>query len=124
MPRRILLVEDDELLRRTLARLLIRTGYEVDEAINGRAALEQMTQNRADLVVTDMIMPEMEGVETIVALRRDFPGVKIIAMSGGGMTSAENHLKIADALGSDKIMTKPLVPGQFLKAVRELIGAK
>ena len=122
MATRILLVEDNEQLRNTLARLLMREGYDVSEAANGRLALQQMSQHAADVVVTDMLMPEMEGVEMILSLRRRHPGVKIIAVSGGGISSPENYLKIAGALGSDKTMTKPLVPGELIEAIRALIA--
>jgi DNA-binding response OmpR family regulator len=109
-------------LRNTLARLLTREGYEVSEAANGRLALQLMSQQPADVVVTDMLMPEMEGVEMILSLRRRHPGVKIIAVSGGGISSPENYLRIADALGSHKTMTKPLVPAELLAAIRSLLA--
>src|SRR5579862_2914796 len=79
MSQQILLVEDDTYLRKMWARLLSQHGLEVVEAENGRAAMEQMLRKPADLVITDMVMPEMDGVETIVALRRGYPGIKIIA---------------------------------------------
>src|SRR5215469_8931676 len=102
--RRVLLVEDDEPLRRALSRFLTQNGYEVAQAPNGVLALQHMQQQPAEVVVTDMLMPEMDGVETILALRRAYPGVRIIAMSGGGINSAENYLAIARALGTSKIL--------------------
>jgi DNA-binding response OmpR family regulator len=122
MARRVLVVDDDAAVRSTLAQLLERTGFEVMEAANGKVAMRQISRESADLVVIDMLMPEMEGAETIFALRRFFPGVRIIAVSGGGLCSAEAHLQIARALGSDKILSKPLIPDEFLNAVREMIG--
>jgi CheY-like chemotaxis protein len=120
MAGRILLVEDDDNLRSALARLLVRTGYIVMEAGDGRVALLQMSQQPADLVITDMLMPVMEGAQTILALRRMYPGVKIIAISGGGICSAESCLAIARALGAQKVLTKPLIMAEFLDAVRDL----
>ena len=122
MPQQILLVEDDHHLRRMWARLLSQNGMEVTEAENGRAAMDQMLRKPADLVITDMVMPEMDGVETIVALRRSYPGVKIIAISEGGFSPAENCLKIAHKLGAQKTFAKPLVPQQLLEAIRELLA--
>jgi len=81
---RILLIDDDAPVRRTLRKMLERQGYEVEEAPDGKAGLTLYQENPADLIITDLIMPEMEGIETIMELRRRFPDVKIIAMSGGG----------------------------------------
>ena len=122
MPQRILLVEDDSQLRKSLALLLSQHGFEVSEAENGRTAMQQMLQKPADLVVTDMLMPKMDGVETIVALRRSYPGTKIIAISEHGLGPAENFLKIASKLGAQKTFAKPLVPEKLTEAVRELLG--
>lgn len=122
MSQQILLVEDDAHLRKMWAGLLSQHGLEVTEAENGRAAMEQMLRKPADLVITDMVMPEMDGVETIVALRRGYPGTKIIAISEGGFGTSENCLKIADKLGAQKTFAKPLVPEQLLEAIRELLG--
>jgi DNA-binding response OmpR family regulator len=119
MKSRILVIDDNEPLRNSLARLLTRKGYEVIEAANGRIGLHCMSECQADLVVTDMMMPEMGGVETILALRRSYPGVKIIALSG-----AEPYVKIARAVGSHKAMRKPLELDEFLDAVRELAATE
>ena len=119
MKSRVLLIEDNEPLRNSLARLLERTGYEVTEAANGRIGLHCMSECAADVVVTDMMMPEMGGVETILALRRSYPGVKIIALSGSAP-----YVKIARAVGSHKAMSKPLEPEEFLDAIRELVATE
>jgi CheY-like chemotaxis protein len=121
---RVLLVEDDEDLRHALARLLTQNGYEVAQAPNGRLALQHMEQQPAQVVVTDMLMPEMDGVETILALRRAYPEVKIIAISGGGINPAENYLALARTLGTHKVLAKPFVPLELLEAIRESIGAE
>jgi CheY-like chemotaxis protein len=122
MALQILLVENDKPLRRALAQLLKQSGYEVSEAENGRVAMQQMLRQPADLVITEMIMPEMDGVETILAVRRGYPGAKILAVSGGGMSPAENSLKIARTLGSHRTMAKPRIAQDFLRVVQELIG--
>src|SRR6185503_15133055 len=82
---RLLLIEDDVSLRRVMAQILTRAGYTVSEARNGRVAIKVLAETPIDVVVTDMIMPEMEGVETIRFLRREYPAIKIVAISGGGI---------------------------------------
>jgi len=104
------------------AKLLAQRGYKVAEASNGRAAMEQIQHTPAELVITDMIMPEMDGMEIIVALRRIYPGVKIIAFSEGRLGPAENSLKIAWALGAHKTLIKPMDPEQLISAVQEVLG--
>jgi|SRR3954471_19255892 CheY-like chemotaxis protein len=122
MALRILLVEDDNSTRKLFAQLLEHHGYEVSQAENGRAAMQQMQRQPANLVITDMIMPVMDGVDTIVAVRREYPDVKIIAVSESGFSPAENCLKIARALGSHRTLTKPLDPRELLNTIRELVG--
>lgn len=122
MSQPILLVEDDSQLRKTIARLLSEHGFDVSEAENGRGAMQQMLRKPAGLVITDMVMPEMDGVETIVALRRHYPGIKLIAISEGGFSPAENCLKIARKLGAHKTFAKPLVPQELIDAIQELLG--
>ncbi|HWC58897.1 MAG TPA: response regulator [Verrucomicrobiae bacterium] len=124
MPPRICLIEDDKPLRTVLARFLIRNGYDVIQAEHGRKALQEMADKPADLVITDMIMPEMDGVETIVALRRDYPKVKIIAISGGGIRTADQYLQLAQMLGAHKAFSKPIVPQELLNAISNLVGVE
>jgi CheY-like chemotaxis protein len=124
MPYRICLIEDDKPLRNVLARFLKLAGYEVVEAEHGRQALQTMELTPADLVITDMIMPEMDGVETIVALRREYPKVKIIAMSGGGLRTADQYLQLAQMLGAQKVFSKPIFPQELLDAIGSLIGTR
>ena len=121
MPR-ILLVDDDEVLRRILSRALNRAGYEVAEAENGQVALERMFERPADLLVTDIIMPVMEGVETIRALRARHPSLRVIAISGGGHNPADWYLKIARSFGARKLLFKPFGPEELLEAVRDLLA--
>src|ERR1700761_8332753 len=109
MAPRILFVEDDKPPRKMFAGLLRQGGYEVLEAGNGREAMEHLEREPVDLVITDMIMPEMDGVQTIMAVRNRCPGAKIIAVAESRFTPAESSLKIARALGSHKTLVKPLI---------------
>ena len=100
MPK-ILLVDDDDSFRKMLRLTLTKMGYDVVEARDGKEALVLHHQLSPDLVLTDLIMPEKEGLETIEELRRVYPGIKIIAMSGGGRLSATNYLKVAKLMGRE-----------------------
>jgi len=119
---RILIVEDDDELRTVLRQFLEQEGYGVVEAADGRAAMEMQRQTGADLVITDIVMPEMDGIETIMALRRGFPSVKIIAISGGERVGPRAFLNLAKVLGAHRTLHKPFVFEDMLEAVEELLG--
>jgi CheY-like chemotaxis protein len=121
---RILLVEDDDAVREILRKALVAAGHEVDEASNGDVALAAYRRQAADLVITDLVMPEKDGLETIMELRRIDPAVRIVAMSGGGRTlgPGQLYLESARALGARQILSKPFTVGALLKAVAEALG--
>jgi CheY-like chemotaxis protein len=121
MPR-ILLVDDDESFRPMLHETLERFGYEVVVAVNGLEALDRYRERPADLVLTDVIMPDKEGLETIRDIRREWPDAKIIAMSGGGRTTPENYLKMAQNLGAGEVLTKPFSNRDLLEAIQRVLG--
>lgn len=113
-----ILVVDDEVGIRTLVRnMLVRDGHEVTTARDGVEALQVVDREAIDLVITDLIMPEKEGVETITELRRRFPAIKIIAMSGGGMGGAADYLRMARALGAGQTLSKPFTRDALLNLV-------
>jgi DNA-binding response OmpR family regulator len=118
----ILIIDDDDQIRRVLRKTLERDGYDVVDAPNGKEGIKLFRENPADLVITDLIMPEKEGIETIRELRRDFPEVKIIAISGGGRIGPDSYLKMAKGLGAQRTLTKPLDGDELLKTVRELVN--
>lgn len=119
----ILVIDDDEMVRGFIKRVLEREGYEVVEAEDGEEGLIKYRRSPADLVVTDVLMPGKEGIETIRELRRDYPAAKIIAISGGGRALPQKtFLGIAEHLGASMSFTKPLDMGAFLKAIKELLG--
>ena len=92
---RILLIDDDEAFRKMLHKILESAGYEVQDAANGKVALELYRQKASDLIITDLVMPEKEGIETIREFCRIHPGVKIIAISGGGRMNPKLNLAMA-----------------------------
>ena len=119
---RILVVDDEEIIRMILEDILTRAGYEVIFASNGEEGIKMFQENSPALVITDIIMPEKEGLETIREMKRMHPELKIIAMSGGGKISADNYLETAKIFGASKILEKPFTQQRMVSAVKELIG--
>lgn len=119
----ILVVDDDPQVRRFLEMLLLREGYGVTLASDGEKAMKLFRENPADLVITDIVMPEQEGIGLITELRAGFPKVPIIAISGGGRIGPESYLPIARSLGAARVFAKPLEKNLLLEAIRELIPA-
>ena len=118
---KILVIDDDEQMRVLLRQVMEWAGHEVVEAADGREGTRLQRQHRADLVITDLIKPEQEGLETITALRRDYPGLKIIAISGGGRIGPEAYLPAARELGADRVFSKPFDVRELAETVRELL---
>ena len=121
MPR-ILLVDDDELLRGALHQILMRAGYDVYDASNGKVAVREYRRQRCDVVIMDIVMPDEEGLGTIRELRRVDPNVKIIAISGGGLGKAGDYLGIAKMLGAMRTLAKPFVPEALLAMIAEVLA--
>jgi YesN/AraC family two-component response regulator len=107
-----------------LERMLKRAGYEVDTASNGSEGLTKIESCPPDLLITDIVMPEKEGLELIFYLRAKNPGLKIVAISGGGRFHYEGYLTSAKLLGADLIFQKPLVHKEFVQAVTDLIDTQ
>ena len=120
---RVLVVDDDAEIRQLLQLALTQAGYEVAEAADGVEACRVQREEPADLVITDIVMPEKEGLETIQDLRRDTPHVKIIAISGGGCSTADNYLSMATAFGADASLEKPFRIAELLAELQRLIGS-
>ncbi|PIE57839.1 MAG: response regulator [Desulfobulbus propionicus] len=118
---RILVIDDDEQMRLLLRQIIEWTGYEVLEAVDGLDGMVKQHQYKADLVITDIIMPEQEGLETITALKKEYPGLKIIAISGGGRIGPEAYLPAAKELGADRVFSKPFDVKELAEAVKELL---
>lgn len=118
---RILVIDDDEQMRVLLRQVMEWSGYTVIDAENGRKGMQKQRKEPVDLVITDLIMPEQEGLETITALKKEFPDVKIVAISGGGRIGPEAYLPAARELGADLVFSKPFDVKEFVTAVRELL---
>lgn len=118
---RILVVDDEPQIRDTLHRVLEAAGHEVREAPNGKIALSLVPETRPDLVIMDIIMPEQEGLETILALRRTAPEIKILAISGGGRFIGMETLSLALQLGADQVLAKPFTRQMVLAVTNSLL---
>ncbi len=119
---RVLVVDDEEQMRSIIRQTLEDAGYEVMEAPDGKVALWLFKEKPADLIITDIIMPEQEGLERIMELKRDFPNEKIIAISGGGLGDKEQYLDMVKKIGPDSSLAKPFEKEELLEAVKELLG--
>ena len=117
----ILIIDDDDQLRLMLRKTLERSGYEVVEAPNGKEGIKRFREMPCDLVITDLIMPEKKGLETISELKEDFPDIKVIAISGGGRVGPNDYLHLAKMLGAAQTLTKPIEREKLLNAVEELL---
>jgi DNA-binding response OmpR family regulator len=117
---RIVLADDDPNVRALVGIALRRAGHEVEEASDGREAMSLIERDPPDLLITDILMPEKEGIETIVEVRRRFPDVRIVAMSGGGRVEAEHYLDTADGFGADTTIRKPFDQKAMLAIVDDL----
>ena len=118
---RILIVDDDPSFRTVLRMMLLKRGYDVIEAGDGNEALQLMETRGAEVVVTDLIMPEKEGLETIQELRSRYPETKVIAMSGGGDFTGQDILAVARILGAHSVLAKPFTSQQIAAALDGVI---
>jgi CheY-like chemotaxis protein len=121
---RILLVDDNEDARVTVARILDMAGYSVTQAPNAKVATAMLKEQRPDLVITDIYMPEGDGFEMLNALRDQALSIPVIAMSGGGVQQGMDVLAIAGRLGAKKVLYKPFARRQLLDAITEALSAQ
>jgi len=118
----ILVIDDDAVLRRVITLALEGAGHSVLRCENGRKAIDFLEHDHADLLITDMLMPEMDGIETVRAARKLQPDLPILAISGGGSFDPADYLGMAQAFGATAILSKPLHPAEFLEVVGKLLA--
>ena len=121
MPR-ILVIDDDTAVRTTVRLLLERAGYEIVEAADGKEASRML--DGLDLVITDLLMPEVDGVDLIALIRREGHKVPVIAMSGGGKVDSKSYLEVARALGAYATIAKPFDLEHLLETVRDALASR
>jgi len=120
---RILVVDDEPLLRETLRLALTSAGHTVTVAPNGRAGLVAIEADQTiELVVTDILMPETDGLELIMRLRKSGRRLRVIAISGGGRTHNMDVLDFAQTFGADMVLSKPFEPAKLISAVAEIVA--
>jgi len=119
---KILVIDDDDLVRGTFVQMLTRAGFDVAEAKNGREGLAQYKSQSPDLILTDVIMPDQDGIETILALRALSTTIPIIAISGGGRAHVMEFLDAARKLGADLVLAKPIRQAELVDAINRLLA--
>lgn len=118
----ILIVDDEAELRDVMTRVLTLRGHQVTGAANGVEASRAVANNRFDVVITDLIMPERDGIQVINELRRKYPEIKIVAMSGGGHISRDQYLRIAKGLGAHALLEKPFLNQELIDAIDRVLS--
>ncbi len=119
----ILIIDDEDPIREILRRLLKRAGHTVYEAADGKTALRMFAGNPTDLVIADIFMPEMDGIEFLIRLREAFPEARVIAVSGGGFIGKEEVLRDAAQLGAVGMLKKPFSVEECLEVVQRALKA-
>lgn len=120
MPR-ILVIDDEQLLRSTVVTILTRGGYSVEEASDGQAGIAMFHKNPPDVVITDIFMPNRDGIEIIRELKHSSPQTKIIAMTGGGNMRMMEITSVAKVLGADLVLDKPFESESLLAAINAVL---
>ncbi len=118
----ILVIDDDEAMRRLIAKTLSADNHRIVEAPNGYEAMKMLDELKPDAVITDILMPQKEGIETIREIREVAPDMKIIAMSGGGTSHNLMFLDVARAFGADAALAKPFRPAELKDTVARVLN--
>jgi two-component system, chemotaxis family, chemotaxis protein CheY len=121
MPK-ILVIDDDDIVRETIVEILKDGGYKVVSAEDGKRGMIAFRDEHPDLVVTDIIMPQQGGIQTISEIRHVRPDAKIIAVSGGGRASSNDLLHVARQIGAADTIAKPFDPDELLSLVKACLG--
>jgi CheY-like chemotaxis protein len=119
---RILVIDDEPLIRSTVVTILTREGFSVEKASDGEAGIAKFHKNQPDVVITDIFMPNRDGIEVVMELKRSYPRTKIIAMTGGGQTRMMEIASAANLLGAANILHKPFERESLLAAVSAALG--
>ena len=122
MKARILVVDDDPLLRELLTDLLSAHGHDVTVATDGREGMAHLARQPVDLIVTDLLMPNQDGIETITAVRKTHPMLPIVAITGGNRLDPDYYLRMAATLGATRVLKKPFRIEEFRRCVDELLA--
>jgi len=119
---RILIIDDDDDVRTMLSLTLTQFGHSVIEARDGKEGLQRFAETNPDLVITDIVMPEKEGLEVLMELRKKQPAPKVIAISGGGRQSTSDYLRAAKYMGASRVLEKPFSQEALFEAINDLLA--
>ena len=119
--KQILIIDDEPMIRSILRKMFENEGFKAITASDGQKGLELFNKEQVDLIITDIVMPEKEGTELIIELRKGHPDVPIIAISGGGKNPANDYLNIAKLLGANEVLEKPFTKKELLNAVKKVL---
>lgn len=122
--KKILIIDDEPDILVMLKKMMERAGFNVRLAVNGDEGLMSFYEEKPDLVITDIIMPEKEGLEIIREMKKQHPALKIIAISGGGRISAESYLETASHFGANRIFQKPFTQSEIVSAAKSLLDTE
>ncbi len=117
----IIIIDDDQNIRAILRAMLEDAGHEVDEAYDGHRGIELCRKRCPDIVITDILMPGMDGIETITHIRKELPDVRVLAISGGGRICADHYLELAGNLGATRELSKPFSRKDLISEVDVLL---
>jgi CheY-like chemotaxis protein len=118
---KILVIDDDAAVRTVIGKTLTTGLHTVLEADNGKTGLRLLEEHRdISVMITDLIMPEKDGIETILEVRTKYPAIRILAISGGGVVGADKYLALAKALGAHAILKKPFSGRELMQAIEKL----
>ena len=120
--KRILVIDDDEMIRTVFERFLKGQGYAVDCAADGKEGLRLLEAEPPDLVITDIMMPDTDGLEVVLSMRKKHPGIPVVAISGGMTLSPMDFLPMVKKFGACKVLYKPIELEDLLAAVEEALG--
>lgn len=118
----VLIIDDDTSIRRVVRAALERAGHRVAEAGNGAEGMQRYRIAPADLVITDVFMPDQDGIETIQQLREEFPAARILAISGGSVAGTSGTLRDALLLGADATLAKPFTIEQLTRIIDGMLA--
>jgi DNA-binding NtrC family response regulator len=119
--KQILIIDDEPQMRSMLKKMFEREGFDVTTASDGEKGIKTFKKNPADLIITDLIMPEKEGIELIMEFKKDYPDVPILAMSGGGRNSPDTYLNISKRLGAYAVFEKPIEKKELLAVIKKAL---
>jgi len=119
--KKILVIDDEQPIRSLLKTMLEREGFNIMTASDGKEGMKLFKKEAFDLVITDIVMPEKEGIELIMELKKGYPDTPVIAISGGGRNSSESYLNVAKLLGAVAILQKPVEKEKLLTAVKKAL---